>query len=259
MGLVFPAFDLSFFILVVTVMVAGVARGMSGFGSGMIIAPVAAALYGPQVAVPMLALLDSFPTIPVTIPALRLARWREVLPVTVGLLVFLPIGVYLLAHGNENALRWTICASILVCAAVLWSGWRYRGPRSLPISFGVGGVSGVLSGVASVPGPPVIFYWMASDLPAILVRANLMSLFLISDLLSIANYWVARLFTGEVIGLALAATPPYFVALLIGSRFAGLASEATYRRVTFVLIVISAVLAVPLAQPAMRWLGEIFW
>jgi len=259
MGLVWPAFDVSFAIVVVTVMVAGVARGMSGFGSGMIIAPVAAALYGPQVAVPMLALLDSFPTIPVTIPALRLARWREVLPVTAGLLVFLPVGVYLLAHGNETALRWTICLAILICAGVLWSGWRYRGPRSLPISFGVGGMSGILSGVASVPGPPVIFYWMASDLPALLVRANLLSLFLISDLLSIANYWVARLFSGEVIGLALAATPPYFVALLIGSRLAGLASEATYRRVTFVLIVISAVLAIPLAQPAMRWLGETFW
>ena len=84
MGVDFPAFDGPFLALVVTVVVAGVARGMSGFGSGMIIAPVAAAIYGPQVAVPMVAILETFPTIPITIPALPLARWREVLPVTVG-------------------------------------------------------------------------------------------------------------------------------------------------------------------------------
>ena len=50
MSLEFPALDVPFLALIATVIVAGVARGMSGFGSGMIIAPVAAAIYGPQVA-----------------------------------------------------------------------------------------------------------------------------------------------------------------------------------------------------------------
>lgn len=254
MGLVFPAFDLSFLALVVTVIIAGVARGMSGFGSGMIITPVAAALYGPQVAVPMLSVLDSLPTIPVTIPSLKIARWGEVLPVTVGMAVFLPVGVYLLAHGDGEALRWIISAAIFASAAVLWSGWRYHGPRGLPISFGVGGVSGVMSGVAAVPGPPVIFYWMASSMPAAIVRANLMSLFLISEFLSIGSMWAAGLFNGAVIGLGLAATPFYFAALLVGSKLSGMASEQTFRRVTFVLIVLSACLALPVTQQVGKWL-----
>ena len=145
MGVDFPAFDGPFLALVVTVVVAGVARGMSGFGSGMIIAPVAAAIYGPQVAVPMVAILETFPTIPITIPALPLARWREVLPVTVGMAVFLPAGAYVLSQSDADLLRWIICIAILACAAVLWTGWRYRGPRGLPISFGVGSVAGLLT------------------------------------------------------------------------------------------------------------------
>lgn len=246
MGLDFPAFDAPFLALITTVIIAGVARGLSGFGSGMIIAPVAAAIYGPQVAIPMLAVLETLPTIPVTVQALPLVRWREVLPVTVGLAVFLPLGVYVLSNSDADLLRWIICAAILVCAAVLWTGWRYGGPRGLPISFGVGGLSGVLTGIASIPGPPVIFYWMASDLPGKAVRANLLAFFLLGDCLSIVSFWIADLFTPSVLGIGIAAMPFYFGALLVGSKLHGMASDATYRRVTFVLIVLSAILALPI-------------
>jgi hypothetical protein len=40
--------------------------------------------------------------------------------------------------------------------------------------------------------------------------------------------------------------PFYFGALLVGSKLHGLASDQTYRRVTFGLIVLSAILALPL-------------
>lgn len=245
MSVDFPAFDAPFLALVVTVVVAGLARGMSGFGSGMIVAPVAAAIYGPQVAVPMVAILETFPTIPVTIPALPLARWREVLPVTVGMAVFLPAGAYVLNHSDADLLRWIICAAILASAAVLWTDWRYHGPRGLPVSFGVGGVAGVLSGIASIPGPPAILYWMASNLSTNVVRANLLSLFLLGDFLAIVTFWAAGLLKPDVLGVGIAATPFFFGALLVGARLHGLASETTYRRVTFGLILLSALLALP--------------
>lgn len=252
-----PALDARFAALVIVVVVAGLARGMSGFGTGMIVAPVASALYSPQIAVPMLSIVDSLPTMPVSIPSLRLAQWREVLPILAGLAAFLPAGVYLLAHVDAVVLRWLICFAILACAAVLRLGWRYHGSRAAPISFGVGGVAGVLSGIAAIPGPPVIFYWMASDLPARLIRANLMSLFLISEVLSIGSFWTAGLLTRTVIGVGVAVTPCYFVALLVGSKLHGLASEDSYRRVTFVLILVSAVLALPVIQPLLEQLAAL--
>ncbi|MGE0500916.1 MAG: sulfite exporter TauE/SafE family protein [Rhizobiaceae bacterium] len=238
-------FDAAFWLLAAIVFVAGAARGMSGFGTGMIIAPVAGALYGPQVALAVIVLIDSLPSIPVTIPALKIARWREVLPVVAGIALLLPAGVYLVRVGDPVILRWAICVAILACVAVLWSGWRYGGPRNTPVSLAVGGVAGVLSGIASIPGPPVIFYWMSAGLPAVIVRANLLALFLCGEFLSIGNLWWAGLFTREALGLSLFAAPPYFLGLIIGARLFGLASEAVYRRVTFMLIVISALLALP--------------
>jgi uncharacterized membrane protein YfcA len=87
---------------------------------------------------------------------------------------------------------------------------------------------------------------MASDLPAKAVRANLLAFFLLGDFLSIVSFWLADLFKPDVLGIGIAAMPFYFAALLLGSRLHGLASDQTYRRVTFGLIVLSAVLALPL-------------
>ena len=247
-----PEFDTALVLLLAAIAVAGVARGLSGFGTGMIVAPVAGALYGPKAAVVIMVIIDSLPTIPITIPAFRLALWREVLPILAGMAVFLPAGVWILANGEPTTLRWIVCIAILICAAGLWLGWRYRGPRSGATSFGVGGIAGVLSGIASIPAPPVIFYWMATDLKAAIIRANLLVLFFLSEALSIANLWVAGLFEWEVVAIGLVAIPVYFVAMLAGQRLYGFASDQTYRRITFVLIVLSAILALPLMEPLFR-------
>lgn len=251
-----PDFDLSLAILLGTVLVGGIARGMSGFGTGMIVVPVAAALYGPKAALVIVVLIDTLPIIPVTIPALKIARWREVLPVLAGLSLLLPVGIQILKWGDPTMLRWLICVAILLCATALVKGWRYAGPRTTVTSLLVGSVAGLLSGIASIPGPPVIIYWLASHLPRLIVRANLMALFFLTEALSIANIWVAGLFERQAVLLSIAAAGPYFVGLLIGSRLFGLANDKIYRRVTFVLIAAAALLALPAADPLFAALGR---
>lgn len=250
----FPTLDGPFLILAVTVLIAGIARGLSGFGTGLIVAPVAGALYGPKAAFAILVIIDSLPTIPVTIPALRIAIWREVLPTVIGLMLFIPAGVYVLTIADPVALRWFICVTILLCAAALWRGWRYTGERTPPKSFAVGGIAGLLSGIAQIPGPPVLVYWLASPLPATVIRANLLSLFFISELMSFATAWTSGLFQAPVVAIALAATPVYFLGLLTGWAAHGRTSDAHYRQITLFLIVLSALLALPWGDIA-RTLG----
>lgn len=252
-----PDFNAIFIVLAATVFLAGVARGLSGFGTGMIVAPVAAALYGPQAALVVIVVMDSLPTVPVTIPAMKIARWSEVLPILAGLAFLLPAGIWMLKHGDPYALRWGISIVILLLVAGLWKGWRYRGPRNFGVSFGVGGVAGVLSGIASIPGPPVIMYWLASGLPAAMVRANLLSLFLLAEFLSVGNLWAAGMLERPRLLLALAASPFYFCGLLAGWRLYGFASDDAYRRITFMLILASAILALPPARHVFDFMARL--
>lgn len=255
-ALPFPEPDLPLLLLLATVLVAGVARGMSGFGTGMIVAPVAGALYGPKTALVIIVIMDLLPVIPLTLPAMRHARWREVVPVLVGLALLLPAGVAILRIGDPLILRWVICVAILACATGLWRGVRYRGPRNATVSLAVGGIAGTLSGIASIPGPPVIMYWLASPLSHAIVRANLLVLFFLAEMLSIGNLWIAGLFERPAVMLGLAATPAYFLGLLGGWRLFGLASEEAFRRTTLVLILLAALLALPAAGPLFAMLGR---
>jgi len=250
--MVLPVFDNALLLLLATIAVAGVARGLSGFGTGMIVAPIAAALYDPVTAVVVLVIIDTLPVVPVSLPALKVAHWREVLPVLTGLVLFVPAGVYVLKHGDPELLRWLICTAILAGALALWRGWRYRGPRSLPVSLSVGGLAGTLSGIASIPGPPILVYWLASALPAAIIRANLLTLFFLSEFSSIANLWAAGLFEQPRVMLGIVAAPVYFGGLLAGWALYGLSSEAIYRRVTFMLIVGSALVATPITGDALN-------
>ncbi|WP_274423297.1 sulfite exporter TauE/SafE family protein [Chelativorans sp. YIM 93263] len=248
--------DQQFLFLAATVLVAGIARGLSGFGTGMITAPIAAALYDPITAVVLITIIDSLPILPVTIPVLKHARWREVLPIFAGLTLFLPVGVYILKNTDPTPMRWIICIAILLCVSALWRGWRYRGPRSIPVSFSVGSVAGVLSGVASIPGPPVIIYWLASALPAMIMRANLLTLFLLGEIMSLGNLWAAGLFEMPRIILGLASAPVYLAGLLTGWFLYGFASERTYRRITFTLIIAAAITALPATEQILRLMIE---
>jgi len=240
-----PEFDMALAILTLTVYVAGVARGLAGFGTGMIVAPIAGALYGPQAAVIIIVIIDLLPALPVTIPALRLASWREVLPILGGMAVSVPLGVWILAHSPELPLRLFIAFAILLCALALWRGWRYHGERTVPKSFGVGTVAGVLSGIAQIPGPPVLVYWLASPLPAAIIRANLMTLFFLATFITIVNLYWSGLFTREASMLGIVLSAPYFAGILTGWAFYGRTSDARYRQITLVLVVLSALLSLP--------------
>lgn len=240
-----PIIDTAFILLGLTVFVAGVARGLAGFGTGMIVAPIAGALYGPKAAVIIIVFIDLLPALPVTIPALRIAAWREVLPILGGMAISVPLGVWILSHAPELPLRLFIAAAILLCAAALWRGWRYHGERTLPKSFGVGTVAGVLSGIAQIPGPPVLVYWLASPLPAAIIRANLMTLFFLATFITIMNLYWSDLFTREATMLGVVMSVPYFAGILTGWAFYGRTSDARYRQITLALVVLSALLSLP--------------
>ncbi|MGB6118012.1 MAG: sulfite exporter TauE/SafE family protein [Mesorhizobium sp.] len=243
--MLWPAFDLPLLILAVTVFVAGVARGLAGFGTGMIVVPVAGALFGPQAAVVIIVLIDVIPALPVTVSAFRITAWKEVMPVLIGMVLMIPVGVWILTWAPELPLRLAISLAIIVCAVALWRGWRYTGRRSGIRALGVGGVAGVLSGVAQIPAPPVLVYWLASPMAASVVRANLLTLFFLATFVTIASLVTSGLFTPAAAGIGVAMMPVYFVGILAGWAFYGRMSDRQYRQITLMLVVLSALLSLP--------------
>jgi uncharacterized membrane protein YfcA len=226
-------------------LLAGLARGFSGFGSALIFIPLASATLGPRLAAPLLMLVDNLTTFPLIPTAWRRADRGEVASLVAGALVGAPLGTWLLLHLDAETLRWGMCVLAIAMLALLASGWRYHGRPALPLSLAVGAASGLLSGAAQMGGPPVVAYWLGGAIPAARVRANIMLFFAASGVISAVTYLVSGLLTPAVLLLTVLVAPAYALGIWGGSHLFGLASEASFRRACFVLIALAAVLGLP--------------
>jgi uncharacterized membrane protein YfcA len=247
-----PEFDPSLALVAVLATIAGLVRGFSGFGAGMIFMPGASIILGPKLAVVVLLLLDSVPALPIILPAMKIVSWRTVMPTILGYGLLVNVGVWYLVHGDTEVLRWAMSGVIFSFVAILWSGWRWDGPRPTALSVSVGGVSGFLGGAMQLSGLPVMIYWLAGRDPSVRIRANIIGFFLASSVLAAIAFWWNGLFVREILAPLAICTPLYAGGLYIGQRFFSGSSEAGYRRFTLILILCVAVTSLPIFDGVLR-------
>jgi hypothetical protein len=224
---------------------AGLVRGYTGFGAAMVFVPVASIFHGPAAAVAWIFLIDLPPTVPLVVASLRRADLRAILWLSVGATIAIPIGVHLLAHLPEAIVRLAIAVTILAALVPIAAGWRYRGRAGPKTSLAVGGASGLLGGLASLYGPPVILFWLSGHSEAERVRANVMVYFGITTTASGIALWANHLFTREVMIAALVLAPIYAIAIGFGARAFRVLPERLFRPAAFGLIGLAAVATLP--------------
>lgn len=224
---------------------ASLVRGFSGFGAGLIFMPVGAACLGPKTAAGVLYVVDTILVLPFVFRAVRLVDWREILPLGIGAVLTIPVGVAVLVRVDPVLLRWGLSLAILASVGALAAGWRYHGPTRVWLSLLVGGIAGFMSGSAQIPGPPVLIYWLGRRVVSATMRANSFAFFMFATIFSGIAMAVGGIFTADVAARSAAMFPIYGVGLFVGGRMFGLASDATYRRIAYGTILFVAVVSMP--------------
>jgi uncharacterized protein len=110
---------------------------------------------------------------------------------------------------------------------------------------GIGSISGFLSGLAQIGGPPVVLYWLGGQNDREVIRANLILFFACTTVFTGISYVVVGLFTREALLLSILVIPVYAVALWLGHRMFGMASEKTFRNVCYGLIALAILVSLP--------------
>ncbi|WFS01961.1 sulfite exporter TauE/SafE family protein [Rhizobium tumorigenes] len=231
--------------LVAIALVAGLARGFSGFGAALILIPLGGALIGPRLISPVLLVVDGLATLGMVRPAFHLANRREVVTMAAGAIIGVPLGTAVLALMDPLLLRWLITAIAACLLTLLVSGWRYHGEPTRPLTAAVGFIAGLFSGAAQLGGPPVVAFWLGGKSNFTRVRSNIILYFSISTILSVVSYYAGGLFVVQVFALTVVILPSYALGLYGGARLFGLARESTFRWICYALIGTSAVLGMP--------------
>lgn len=227
-------------IAAVAVLVAGLIRGFAGFGSAMVNAPVLSLLWGPTIGVPVAALVEFVPAIQLTPRAIPIAHWRTIWIMGIPALVLIPAGLWLLITLPNEVVRRFVAAVVLGLVAIMWSGWHYRGQRTVALSLGVGALSGLLSGTTGVGGPPVILYLMSGNDETTVVRANMIGFFTIVLIGMAVTFAIGGLFGPLVLWRTALMAVPFIIGIFVGARLFPLASQRTFRNIALTVLAVSS-------------------
>lgn len=232
--------------IALTFLVAGLVRGFTGFGTALIVMPVAAIFLPIPLAIAVVMFAGMF-TWPLIVPrAIREADRREVLALAAAAIVTAPFGVWLLTWVEREALRWAVSLAAMVTLAALVTGWRYHGRVRGAGLAGIGGAAGVLGGTTGLTGPPVILFYLAGTRPAAVMRANTILFLALLDIGILANMGLRGMIAWTVLPLTALLALPYGAGITLGQGLFHPDKEKLYRRLAYAVIAAAIVTGLPL-------------
>ena len=143
--------------------------------------------------------------------ARRLVDWRALRATVTGTVVGVPVGVTLLAWLTSNvvmALRLLLGLVVIACAIVVLVRSTPLAQRSPPASFGaIGLLSGVLGGLFSASGPPLVYQFYRQPMDVDAVRDTLIAVLASGAALRLAMVVGSGQFSLRSLGLSALSVP----------------------------------------------------
>ena len=206
-------------VAVAAALAAAFVRGLAGFGMAILLVPVLGLAIPPREAVVVanwLGLLIGLVGLRKILGASEKSAFR----ISVLAMLATPLGVWLLAVSDPALARLLIALIALGSFVLVLLPKRpaHHAPSALETG-STGIASGVLTGFAGMPGPPVVPYYLRREIPAQLARASMMTIFLATS--------VAGVVAATVLGVATIREPVLagllFPAVLFGNWLGTLA------------------------------------
>jgi uncharacterized membrane protein YfcA len=215
-------------VAVAATFVSAFVRGLAGFGLAILLVPVLALAMLPIEAV----LVTNFLAVFIGLSEIRrLLRDAERSAFAIAALVVLttPPGLWALAMTGADVARLLIAlVALLAFAAILVDPFGGAKPGRGATGF-VGVTSGLLTGYAGMPGPPVVPYYVAQGLPRDNVTASMLFIFTIAAAAGIASGAALGELSAGQLWLALALFPAVLIGNWVGKRASGRVSDRAWR------------------------------
>ena len=169
--------------------------------------------------------------------------WALMRPVLSSSVIGVATGVALLGWLSGNALQWLrglLGLCILACAGVLFLQTRTRTTLSSRKSFVAAGIlSGMLGGLFSSSGPPLVYLMYKQPLEPLTVRNCLLLVFAANSASRLVLIGATGQFSGKAFLLSLCAVPVVYGVTRLNHRFPNRAAPRTLRRIVAALLLLA--------------------
>lgn len=218
-------------------------RGLAGFGMALFAMPFLVLLVPPADAVLAVLIVQTLLTLIDLRECAGHADRKAVGLLTLAAVFGTPVGLLLIGMV-PLWLAQIIIGTITAAAAAALLLRVSLGPRPGPAATtAVGFLAGLFSGLAAAPGPPVVAYFLAREVPARVKRASMIILFAILAVFALSTAAFDGTLSLNVILLGVFSAPLCAGGSAIGAFFFHRGSEASYRLIAIIAMAGSAIFA----------------
>ncbi len=218
-------------------------QALTGFGLALLAVPFLILLYDPKVVVPVVMIVGAVLSILLFVESYRFMKPKQIFYLALGGIAGLPVGVSILAKADSGALRICIGILIILFATLLLLGVRKKFREERLTSVGVGFISGVFGGMASMVGPPIILFGLNQNWDKQSFRANLIGYNAFILFLSLFFFGRFNLLTGFTIKFSASVLPALLLGFIVGIKLKEKVSQQFFQRLALVIVFVGAILA----------------
>ena len=208
--------------------VSAFVRGLTGFGMAIILVPILALALLPVEAVLVtnfLALFIGGSEIARLVRDAEKSAWL----ICALVVLFTPPGLWLLTITGADLARFIIAMVAVFAFIVILLPQRGDNMHGTATTSGVGALSGLMTGFAGMPGPPVVPYYVGRELPRAVATASMLLIFTVAAATGLTAGAVLEELDWGLFWLALALFPAVLFGNWVGAKASGRVSDAAWR------------------------------
>ena len=203
-------------------------RGLTGFGMAILLVPILALALSPVDAV----LLTNFLSVFIGLSEIRrLLRGAERSAWVIIALVAIttPVGLYALSLTTPAIARVIIAFIALSAFVAILLPRRGALDHHPATTGGVGVMSGLMTGYAGMPGPPVVPYYVGRDIPRETAKASMLLIFTCASMTGLASGVAMGVLEWTLALLAALLFPAVLLGNWMGNKASGRIEDRTWR------------------------------
>ena len=203
-------------------------RGLTGFGMAILLVPILALALSPVHAV----LLTNFLSVFIGLSEIRrlLRNAEKSAWVIIALVaVTTPLGLYALSLTTPAIARVVIAFIALSAFVAILLPRRGALDHHPATTGGVGILSGLMTGYAGMPGPPVVPYYVGRDIPRETAKASMLLIFTCASSAGLVSGTALGVLDWNLALLAALLFPAVLLGNRLGDRLSGRIADRTWR------------------------------
>lgn len=232
-------------ILVLMLLVSGaggMAKGLTGFGGALVMAPLLSLMMPPAEASVLIVLVHCASSLQGVREWGPQTRWATIIPLALIAILSASLIAPWLPTGHADALRRIVGTGVLVTTVLHMRGWQWKHSGRWPSTVCAGILSGAMTACGGLGGPAAVYYLNGIARGATL-RANLMGYFALLFCGVTLTMAASHLVMLPRLLLALPLTCAFATGGLLGGRLRHYLNAAVFDRVVCAMLLASGALA----------------